>query len=150
MSVKTDRQSKIIELVNSKDIETQDELCDLLRSAGFNVTQATICRDVKELGLYKTSCEGNRYKYVYLDNSRGTAPKMGLLFKESVVRIYRAENLLVIKTISGSANAAAAFIDVLNLDHIVGCIAGDDTIFVAIDKTENVAKTYDKLNEFLR
>lgn len=151
MSQRSERHARIIEIINSKNVETQDELCAYLKGLGFNVTQATICRDVKELGLIKISTDDRHYKYAYMDDPRNNAkPKLSGLFKEIVLKIRIAGNLLVVKTMAGSANTAAAFIDALSLDHIVGCIAGDDTIFVAVDRAENAQSVLEKLNDSLR
>lgn len=151
MSQRSERHARIIEIINSKDVETQDELCIHLKNLGYDVTQATICRDVKELGLVKISSDDKHYKYAYMDEPRGgSKPKLSILFKEIVLKIRIAGNLLVVKTMAGSANTAAAFIDALALDNVVGCIAGDDTIFVAVDNAENTRTVLEKLNESLR
>ena len=101
--------------------------------------------------MIKISTDDRHYKYAYMDDPRNNAkPKLSGLFKEIVLKIRIAGNLLVVKTMAGSANTAAAFIDALSLDHIVGCIAGDDTIFVAVDRAENAQSVLEKLNDSLR
>ena len=150
MSVRSERHTKIIEIINAKNVETQEELCEHLRNLGFVVTQATICRDIKELGLVKISVDDKHYKYACIESAHSaSAPKLSGIFKEIVLRIKVAENLLVIRTMSGSANTAAAFIDSLSLDCIAGCIAGDDTIFVAVDTKDHVQQVLDKLTAIL-
>lgn len=130
------RQSKILELIAKYEIETQDDLSSELKKAGYNVTQATISRDIKELGLIK-SLAGGAYKYAAPAETSGVSAKVINMFRESVISIDSANNLIVIKTLSGSANAAALLVDKLSIDGVMGCIAGDDTVLVIV-KTENL------------
>lgn len=143
------RQLKIIELVNNNVIETQNELTEKLIEAGFPVTQATISRDIKELGITKTMTASRRYKYTYGHAEQVMANKFNNLFKESVVSVKSAGNIVVIKTIIGSANSAAAFIDNLDMIEIIGSIAGDDTIMLVISSEHAVETVKRKLNSYL-
>lgn len=129
----------IIEIIRNNIIETQEELSEQLKKQGINATQATISRDIKELHLIKVLDKDNRYRYAVIKGSdTEILSKLKNIFSESVVEINRALNIIVIKTLSGMAQAAAAAIDAMNFDEIVGCIAGDDTI-MAVAKDEKMA-----------
>lgn len=144
------RQTKILEIIESQDIETQDDLVAALKNAGFDVTQATISRDIKELGLIKVKTDRERYKYANVDHDdRKLSAKLLNLFKESVVSIAAAENIIVIKTLSGSANAAAMAIDKLGMREMLGCVAGDDTLMLVISSKEAVPGVMAKLNDLI-
>ncbi len=133
------RQSKILELISVKEIETQDELVEQLRAADFEITQATISRDIKELGLIKIlSQESGKYKYALVDsNENGLfTNKNIMIFKEAVLSIKAISNLCVIKTIKGMASAVCGLIDKLNLDSILGAVNGDDTIMAIFPSNE--------------
>jgi len=141
------RQSKILELIDKTPIETQEELVEQLRSHGFNVTQATVSRDIKELGLTKI-LENGKYRYAYLGDS--TKPNVNTklinILRESVISVDSAGNLIVIKTLSGSANAAAMVIDKLSIDSVLGSIAGDDTLLVIVKSAKKVQEVMSTLN----
>lgn len=145
--MKNKRQEKIVEIIESQAIETQEALQEKLRECGFDVTQATVSRDIKELRLTKVSSRGNRYKYAVLDSDdpRQTAKYVNIM-KETVISVQCAQNMLVIKTFSGMAAAAAAAIDSLICDEIMGSIAGDDTIFAV---TESESKAVQMCNTLL-
>lgn len=148
--MKISRQSKIIELINKYDIETQEELADLLMKAGYNVTQATVSRDIRELKLTKVAVNGGRQKYILLQKTEpGISEKYTRVLKEGFVSMDMAQNILVIKTISGMAMAVAAALDALQLSSIVGCIAGDDTIMCAIRTVEDTAAVMEKLSKLI-
>lgn len=143
------RQSKILELISVKEIETQDELVAELRAADFDITQATISRDIKELGLIKIlSQDSGKYKYSLVEASENVVSNKNIIiFKESVITIKTAQNLCVIKTIKGMASAICGLIDKLNLDSVMGAVNGDDTIMVifptyefALNATETLLK----------
>lgn len=126
------RQQKILELIKAFEIDTQEELCEKLKELGFIVTQATVSRDIKELDIVKTSGQTKKYKYGIQAAQTQNDAGMFLLFKTSVTKVTCAQNLVVVKTISGNANAVAAAIEKLHIPEIIGCVAGDDTIlFVA-------------------
>lgn len=144
MIMKYSRHSKIFEIIESRDIETQDELASELRNSGFQVTQATVSRDIKEMRLIKVLTKDGKYKYASIREKEGVVNERFLkIFRNSVTSIDFAGNIIVIKTLVGSASAAAVSIDALNLKQIVGSIAGDDTIFL-------VVKDPDMVNDLLR
>lgn len=147
--MKLERHSKIIELINQYDIETQDELADLLNKCGYNVTQATVSRDIRQLKLIKQSVDGKQ-KYVVLQgNLYEMNDKYIRILKDGFVSMAMAQNILVIKTVSGMAMAVAAALDAMEWNEIVGCIAGDDTIMCAIKSTDDTLIVMDKLNKLL-
>lgn len=137
--MKYTRHSKILEIIESMDIETQEELAEDLRKRGIDVTQATVSRDIKELRLVKVMASSGISKYALIDNAEtGISQKLIRVFAESVVSMDSSNNLIVIKTIAGSAQAAASAIDSLGWEEIVGCIAGDDTILVVVRENQPV------------
>lgn len=142
------RQSKILELINNKAIETQEDLVQELNDMDFNVTQATVSRDIKELGLIKI-LDGNRYRYAYINENMNINNKLKNLFRESVISIDSANNLIVVKTLSGSANAAAMAIDKINNDKILGSIAGDDTLMIIVKSNKDVPEIMKILNDYM-
>ena len=135
------RQSKILELISMYEIETQDDLVSNLRQAGLDITQATISRDIKELGLIKIlSQESGKYKYsLPVNNNELVSNKNLYIFKEAVISIKPAQNLVVIKTIKGMASAICGLVDKLNLNNIMGAVNGDDTV-MAIFPSNDCAK----------
>lgn len=141
------RQSKILDLITYNEIETQEELVAKLRALNFDITQATISRDIKELGLIKIlSAETNKYKYALVDSTEQQASnKYLLLFKESVISVKVAQNLVVIKTLKGMASSVCGLIDKLNIDDSLGCVSGDDTVMVIF---ENMDASYEALKKF--
>jgi transcriptional regulator of arginine metabolism len=148
--MKKRRQAKILELISSNFIETQEELQDKLNEYGFEVTQATISRDIKELRLVKELSPNGRYCYStgkkHLENFNQRANG---IFSESIVSVDYALNTVCVKCFSGMANAACAAIDSMLWDEIVGTIAGDDTIFI-LCKTEDIAMSItNKLGKIL-
>lgn len=131
--MKYSRHSKIFEIIENKDIETQDELASELRGSGFQVTQATVSRDIKEMRLIKVLTKEGRYKYASIREKEGVVNDRFLkIFRNSVTSLDFAGNIIVVKTLVGSASAAAVSIDALSLKNIVGSIAGDDTIFLVV------------------
>ena len=135
--MKNKRQEKIIEIIESQAVETQEALQEKLRECGFDVTQATVSRDIKELRLTKVATRGNRYKYAVLDSDDPKqAAKFVFILKETVLSVQCAQNILVIKTFSGMAQAAAAALDHLFGSEVLGTIAGDDTIFAVTPDNE--------------
>ena len=141
------RQSKILDLITYNEIETQEELVTKLRALNFDITQATISRDIKELGLIKIlSAETNKYKYALVDSTEQQASnKYLLLFKESVISVKVAQNLVVIKTLKGMASSVCGLIDKLNIDDSLGAVSGDDTVMVIF---ENMDTSYEALKKF--
>ena len=145
--MKTARQNKIIELVEKNEIETQEELGELLKNAGFAVTQATISRDIRELKLTKVAIDLDRQKYIVLRSHNSEMnEKYARILRDSFVSMAKAQNILVVKTVPGMAMAAAAALDALQVDGIVGCIAGDDTIMCAIRTEKETDVVMEKLH----
>lgn len=148
--MKISRQSKIIELIKKYDIATQDELAEKLNEEGFNVTQATVSRDVRQLKLTKLAISKGKQKYIVVQNTGGwLSDKYLRVLSDGFVTIDRAENLVIIKTVAGMAMAVAAVIDGLQWEEILGCIAGDDTIFCAIRTKEEALSIVDKIKELV-
>ena len=147
--MKKARHEKIIELIANYEIETQEELVDRLREAGYEVTQATVSRDIRELKLSKIPNGKGQQKYVaFTQEEPHLGDKYSRVLKEGYVSMALARNLLVLKTVSGMAMAVAAAVDALKIEEIVGCIAGDDTVMCAIrttEDTENVMKELEKI-----
>lgn len=136
--MKITRHAKIIEIISSKDIETQEELADELKKEGFEITQATVSRDIKELKLIKISAGNGKYKYAPISPSeKFLSTKLVNIFSQTVVGVENIDNFIILKTISGSAATAAEAIDFLNMDGIAGTIAGDNTVFIL---TRNIEK----------
>ncbi len=147
--MKKERQNAIIAIITKKDIETQEALTEELQKLGYYVTQSTISRDIKELKIIKVSSEKNRYKYsVRSQETRENGAKYHNILIETVTSVNYAQNLLVVKTYPGMANAAAAAIDSICRNEIVGSIAGDDTIIAVLHTTEEAAETCRKLLSF--
>lgn len=127
------RQSHILKLIKLHEIETQEELSALLKRDGFTITQATVSRDLKELGLIKALTRNGRYKYATMEtNFDALRERLTNIFKNSVLAIDSSGRMVIIKTISGAASITASAIDVLDMHEIIGTIAGDDTVFIAI------------------
>ena len=136
--MKKARHELIIQMIEQNDIETQEELTDRLREKGMNVTQATISRDIKELQLIKVATKDGGYKYaVSGQTGTKTVMKFKSILKETIVSVDYAENIVVLRTYSGMAQAAAAAIDAMHVPQIVGSVAGDDNIFVVMRTKES-------------
>jgi arginine repressor len=134
------RHAMIVELIEKEVIETQEELADRLKKAGFDVTQATVSRDIRDLKLSKVTLDNGKQKYVLIKEKNNAARKYIRVLQEGFVSMDMAQNILVIKTMPGLAMAVAAALDELNIEGMLGCIAGDDTIMCAI---KDVTLTYD-------
>lgn len=148
--MKSVRQKKILELINQYSIETQEELVQNLINSGFDVTQATVSRDIRELGITKMSINGKKQRYVAVKGAdTGLKGKLLGILKTGFVSVEEAGNILVVKTSSGMAMAVAASLDALNWSEIVGCIAGDDTIFCAIKTIDDVEVVKNRLNDII-
>lgn len=135
--MKVSRHAKILEIINSHDIETQEELAEKLKKSGMNVTQATVSRDIKELKLIKVLSDNGKYKYATIMHTESfLSNKLVSIFSQTVIQVESIDNFIILRTISGSASAAAEAIDSLNFDGIAGTIAGDNTIFVLARSSE--------------
>lgn len=141
--MKTKRHNAIIDFIKTREIATQEELLDLLKKSGFDVTQATISRDIRELNLTKVNI-GNRQKYAVLQKDEGISEKYVRVLRDGFVSMLPSGNLVVLRTVVGMAMAVATAIDALEINEIVGCIAGDDTIFIAVSESST---TTDVINE---
>ena len=149
-SIKKRRHEKIVELINQYEIETQEELADKLCQAGYQVTQATVSRDIRELKLSKIPVGKGRQKYVaFTQEETHLGDKYIRVLKEGYVSLDLAQNLLVMKTVSGMAMAVAAAVDALKMEEIVGCIAGDNTIMMAMRSEEAAHAVMDKIGRML-
>lgn len=148
--MKVNRHVKIVELVNKYDIETQEELADRLREEGFQITQATVSRDIRDLKLTKVPTDDGRQKYVVLKATENALrDKYIRIMKDGFVSMDMAMNILVIKTVSGMAMAVAAAIDEMQWNEVVGCIAGDDTIMCAVRTMEDTAVVMEKIRKIV-
>lgn len=149
--MKDNRHQKIIELVDNYEIETQEELADRLRKEGFQVTQATVSRDIRALKLSKVSCGNGHQKYVAMkQEDTHLNAKYVRVLKDGFISMDKAQNILVIKTVSGMAMAVAAAIDAMELEEVVGSIAGDDTIMAAVRTNEDTQVVMNKIAEMLK
>ena len=148
--MKTKRQAKILELIKKNNIETQEELSDYLEREGYQVTQATVSRDIRELKLTKVAVNGGRQKYVALmEASEDLSEKYTRVFRDGFVSMDMAQNILVIKTVAGRAMAVAAAVDAMKWNELVGCIAGDDTIMCAIRTVEDTAVVMENIRKLV-
>lgn len=148
--MKVNRHAKIVELVNKYHIETQEELADRLNQEGYKVTQATVSRDIRDLKLTKVQTEVGRQKYAVIQKAENKlTEKYGRILRDGFVSMDSAQNILVIKTVSGMAMAVAAAIDDMNWHEVVGCIAGDDTIMCAIRTVEDVEYVMEKFRQIV-
>ena len=148
--MKNSRHTRILEIIGDYVIETQDDLIEKLRESGYLVTQATVSRDIKQLGLIKTATKNGGYKYTVArsDNS-SNENKLKTIMRETIVNAQNAQNIIVVKTFSGMANAAAAVLDSLAEEAVVGSIAGDDTIFIVVRNNEDAAEFTNYIREII-
>ena len=148
--MKQKRQLRIIELIRSETIETQEELALRLREEGFAVTQATVSRDIRELNLSKVPCVGGKQKYACIsENGAQPTDKFVRMIHDGLISMETAGNLLVLKTVSGMAMAVAAAVDAMHFPEIVGSIPGDDTIMPAVHTPQDGLALKNKINEMI-
>ena len=144
------RQSKILELISTKEIETQDELARELKNAGFEITQATISRDIKELGLTKILSSSGKYKYCFVgSDEQVVSNKYISIFKEAVISVKPAMNLVVVKTMKGMAPAIVSFVDKLNIAELMGAVNCDDTVMLIFPTTTYASQAIVTLTDML-
>ncbi len=149
--VRSARHAKILEIISGKEIETQEELCEELERENIVVTQATISRDIRDLRLFKVAGVEKKYRYAYINESESEiSPKMRSLFRDCVLSVKAAQNLVVIKTLIGNGANAGAVVDKLNHDEIVGSVAGDDTLLVVCHDNESALVVVEKITEFIK
>jgi len=146
--MKSKRQNDILSLIEKYVIETQEDLQNRLKDLGYDVTQATISRDIRELKLTKMATEDGRQKYsVMYSDKNDVSEKYIRVLHDALISVDTAQNLLVLKTVAGMAMAVAAAVDSLHLDGVVGCIAGDDTIFCAVRTVEDTFRVADRIKK---
>ncbi len=145
------RHAKILEIISRKEIETQEELCAELNAMNLLVTQATISRDIRDLHLFKVAGIEKKYRYAYInDGESEISPKMKSLFRDCLVSVRAAKNLVVVKTLTGNGANAGAVVDKLNYEGIVGSVAGDDTLLIVCETDEAANSVVCRINEFLK
>lgn len=145
------RQNKILELIEKNEIETQDKLVSMLKEHGYDATQATISRDIKELQLIKTLSSAGRYKYATAVSQQGLmTDRFANILRETVKSTASSGNIVLLKTLSGCANAAAEALDSLGLPHVIGSVAGDNTIMFVVDDPSHSQAVMDTLNSLLK
>lgn len=150
MDMRYARQNKILEIIEQNEVDTQEKLSELLKESGYDVTQATISRDIKELQLIKTLSSSGKYMYaVGVTQDNPASSRFVKIFRETIKSVEAAGNIIVIKTLSGCANAACEAIDTLNLPNVMGSIAGDNTIFIVVDSEEHSQEFLDEFNDIL-
>lgn len=148
--MKQGRQGVILDIIDKYDVETQDELSAILKEKGFEVTQATISRDIKELKLIKVQSAKGTYKYAASGKEQhGKLDVFKRVFRDTVVSVHQAASLVVIKTMTGSASAAGEAIDELNLPEVAGTLAGDNTIFIAVKEEGMQKKIIEELTKII-
>lgn len=147
--MKLERHSKIVELIGKYAIETQEELADYLNRAGYRVTQATVSRDIRELKLTKIPGKDGKQRYMVMQTQSGFSEKYIRVLSDGFLSMDMAQNILVIKTVSGMAMAVAAALDAIQFHEIVGCIAGDDTIMCAVRSTDDTILVMDKIRKLI-
>ena len=147
--MKLERHSKIVELIGKYEVETQEELAELLQAEGFKVTQATVSRDIRELKLTKAQAESGRQRYMVMDTRGNLNGKYSRILREGFVSMDMAQNILIVKTVSGIAMAVAAALDHMDCHEIVGSIAGDDTIMCAVRTVDDTISLMARLRKVL-
>ncbi len=147
--MKKNRQDKILEIIETYEIETQGDLARMLQESGFDVGQATVSRDIREMGLIKVAASGGKQKYAAAKSGSEEKRRLLRVLRDSVVSVDHAQNLLVIKTGSGMAMAAAAALDQLELPEVVGSIAGDDTVLAAVRTVDETVVLMEKICNML-
>ncbi len=148
--MKNKRQEEILHIINTNDVETQEDLLALLSSAGYHTTQATISRDIRELKLVKRMASHGVYRYEISSRQGNTLPKFNSALAESIVRVETGGNIVVIHTLSGMAQAVAACLDSAKMDDFLGCVAGDDTILAVASDNHTAMTLSEKLRAMLR
>lgn len=145
------RQNKILDIINTHEVETQDKLVALLRKSGYKVTQATISRDIKELKLIKTLSSTGKYKYTVGSSvDQPISDRYIKIFRETIQTVSSSGNIIVVKTLSGCANAAGEAIDTLNFPNVIGSLAGDNTLFLVVNDPANVPGLVNKFSEMIK
>lgn len=147
--MKLERHSKIVELIGRYEIETQEELAERLNQEGYNVTQATVSRDIRELKLTKVQSDSGKQRYMVLQSQGAYSDKYIRILRDGFLSMDMAQNILVIKTVAGMAMAVAAALDAISFHEIVGCIAGDDTIMCAVRSVDDTILVMEKIKKLV-
>jgi transcriptional regulator of arginine metabolism len=149
--MKSQRQAKILEIISNKNVETQEQLLAELQEAGFRGTQATISRDIKEMRIVKELTNLGTYRYAVSGTDLGVSfsSKLNTIFRECVVNVDYAQNIIVIHTLPGLASAAGAAIDAMNMRTVVGCLSGDDTVMVVMRDVASAASFCGEIQNLL-
>ena len=150
--MKNQRQAKILEIISNRNVETQEQLLAALQGAGFKATQATISRDIKELRIVKELTSLGTYRYATSSNELNStfSNRLNTIFRECVVGFDYAQNIIVIRTLPGLASAAGSAIDAMNLNSVVGCLAGDDTVMVVMRDINAAATLCGEIKNLLK
>lgn len=149
--LKSARHAKILEIIKEKEVETQEELCAELNALNYVVTQATISRDIRDLRLLKVAGSEKKYRYAYInENDSEISSKMKGLFRECVLSVVAAQNIVVVKTLSGNGANAGIVIDKLKCEDIIGSVAGDDTVLVVCVDNDSANLVVERVTEFLK
>ena len=150
--MKNDRQNHLLQIITEESIETQEQLLERLRARGINSTQATISRDIKELHLIKEPAGQGRYRYAVSAHRTklNFADRLRTIFRESLLSVDYAQNIVVIKTMPGLAHGAASALDGMTISEMVGTLAGDDTVMIVMRNTESAAAFVAEIKEMLR
>ena len=149
--MKTQRQAKIMEIISTKDIETQEQLLQALLEAGYNSTQATISRDIKELRIVKELTEMGTYRYTASagEPAGSFSARLNTIFRECVTSVDYAQNIVIIRTLPGLASAAGSAIDAMGMNKVVGSISGDDTVMVVLRDNNAAAAFCGEINTLI-
>ena len=148
--MKPERHRKIVELIEKYEIGTQEELADYLNREGYNVTQATVSRDIRALVLTKVSDGKGKQRYSRVREKKESGDKYVRILHDGVVSLDMAQNILVIRTVSGMAMAVGAAVDSLEFPEVVGCIAGDDTVMCAVRTVEDTVRLMDRIRKLVK
>lgn len=150
--MKNDRQNQLLQIISEEIIETQEQLLERLQAKGIKSTQATISRDIKELHLIKEPAGQGKYRYAVSAHRTklNFADKLRTIFRESVLTVDNAKNIVVIKTLPGLANAAGSAVDGMDVPYLVGSLAGDDTALLIMRDTESAVDFTEEIKEMLR
>ncbi len=149
--MKMNRHAKIKEIISRKKIETQEDLAAALRSEGIDVTQATVSRDIKEMMLVKVPDANGHYHYAYPKehNMMMTSERLERTFQDSILSVRSNESMVVLHTLPGTAQSVAFAVDYMKWQEVLGCIAGDDTVFIALENREGVETLLQRIHEYL-
>ena len=146
--MKSSRQDEILRIIREKDVETQEELAEELRKNGYKVTQATVSRDIRELKLIKVAANGGGFKYAKPErHETAVSDRLTRILNDSLVNVDFSGNMIVVKTLSGSANVAAEALDNLGWEEILGTIAGDNTIFIVARDAADTAEITNRIRK---